>query len=52
MRERKTWRVLVKETFTKTRDERYTESTKGEKTVYWISIVVACSGIFYLLVLA
>ena len=52
MHKKKTWRVLVKETFTKTRDERYAESTKGEKTVYWTSIALVCAGIFYLLVLA
>jgi hypothetical protein len=49
---KKSWRVLVKETFTKTRDERYAESTKGERMVYWMSIALACAGIFYLLVLS
>lgn len=48
MTNKKTWRVLIKEAFTKTRGERYAESTKGEKAIYWITIVVACLGIFLL----
>jgi len=51
MDKKKTWQVMVKETFTKSRDERYAESTKGERIVYWISIGLAWATIFYALVI-
>ncbi|MET3116125.1 hypothetical protein AAKU64_000328 [Undibacterium sp. GrIS 1.8] len=34
MNERKSWKLLVKETFTKSRGESYAESTKNEKIWY------------------
>lgn len=49
MSKEKTWQVLIKESFTKTQDERYAESTKNEKILYWITILNSvCLYIFTL----
>lgn len=37
---KKTQRQLVKDSFTKSRDEIYAEMSKSEKIGYWISIFV------------
>lgn len=47
MNKRKTLRVLVKETFIKTLDERYAESTKNEKVFYWITIAIAVAVLLF-----
>jgi hypothetical protein len=43
---KKTQRQLVKESFTKTRDERYAEMSKSEKLGYWIFGLVIVTIIF------
>lgn len=45
---KKTQRQLVKETFTKTRDERYAEMSKSEKRGYWIFGFVVVAIMFLL----
>lgn len=52
MQKEKTWQVIVKETFTKTRDERYAESTKGQKIVYWIFMAIVWGVLLYTFVKA
>ena len=48
MNERKNWKVQIKETFTKTFDESYAESTKNEKKFYWLIISVGWLAILLL----
>ena len=46
---KKPYKQQLKEAFTKTRDQRYAESSKFEKICYWISIAVALLIIFVML---
>jgi hypothetical protein len=48
MKDKKPWRALLKDSFTKTRGQIYEESTKKERIVYWISIALACLAILLL----
>ncbi len=48
---KKTYKQLLKETFTKTRDERYAESSARGKIAYWIFITIIISAIIYILFL-
>jgi hypothetical protein len=43
---KKTQRQLVKDAFTKSRDEIYAEMSKSEKLGYWISIFVVVTIMF------
>lgn len=43
------WQV-AKDVFTKTRDERYAEATKGQRFVYWLFIAIVFSTLVYGLV--
>ena len=45
---KKTQRQLVKESFTKTFDERYAEASKSEKISYWIFGFVVVTIMFLL----
>ncbi|MDQ1925092.1 hypothetical protein [Massilia pseudoviolaceinigra] len=49
MTKRKSQQELLKDAFTKTVDQRYAESSKGEKITYWISLGIACGIILYVL---
>jgi hypothetical protein len=42
---KKTWQQMVKETFTKTRDERYAEASKSERIVYWLLVALVSTTI-------
>ena len=46
---KKSSKTLVKEAFTKSFDERYSEMSKGEKTGHWVFICVI--GLIFLLML-
>jgi len=49
MDNKKTYKQLLKETFTKTRDERYAEASTKDKVIYWIVIAIVLFIIAYLL---
>jgi len=45
---KKTWKQLLKGSFTKTFDERYAEASRNERIGYWI-YVIAGFGIMFLM---
>lgn len=49
MNDKKPYKQLLKETFTKTFDQRYAESPHKDKVVYWIFICIIFGVIAYLL---
>lgn len=48
-KDKKSWEDYLVDSLTKTRDERYAESSKTDKVLYWISIALAALFIVFLL---
>lgn len=43
---KKPWQQLLKESFTKSFDERYAEASKSERRVFWVSLVLVLGSMF------
>lgn len=47
MSKRESKEQLLKDAFTKGLDQRYAESSKGGKIIYWIFLGITCGFILY-----